>query len=137
MKMFKLFLALLLVAAFMPLNPALASREVSAKEARQMMLKKALGHQTAANGVVSAEKHRLTTVKAARLMFGKKASGVDFNDPVDKWLWFWIFAWGIALVLQVLAWGISGWGVGWLSYLFWVAGTVCAVVWILKKFGNM
>lgn len=67
--------------------------------------------------------------------------GVDFSDPVNKWMWYWIFAWGAAIVVSILAWGIlsstvSGFGIlGLLSSLLWLAGTVSLVIWLVKKFG--
>lgn len=67
--------------------------------------------------------------------------GVDFSDPVNKWMWYWIFAWGAAIVVSILAWGIlsstvSGFGIlGLLSSLLWLAGTISLVIWLVKKFG--
>jgi len=60
---------------------------------------------------------------------------VDFNDPVDKWMWFWIFAWGLGLAASLLA-GIVGLGFFWfLSSVFFVFGFVALVLWLVKKFG--
>lgn len=56
-----------------------------------------------------------------------KALG-GLNDPVDKWFWFWIIGWGAAILLTF---SISTW---YLSSLFWLAGTVCGIIWIVKKF---
>lgn len=56
-----------------------------------------------------------------------KALG-GLNDPIDKWFWFAIIGWGAAILLTF---SISTW---YLSSLFWLAGTVCAVIWIVKKF---
>jgi hypothetical protein len=57
---------------------------------------------------------------------------IDFNDPVEKWMWFWIFGWGIAVVLSTFLWS----SVVYLPGLFWAAGTVCLIIWIVKKFGS-
>ena len=53
--------------------------------------------------------------------------GVDFSDPVDKWMWFWIFGWGLAILLGLVGLGTLGWIVG-------VAGTVALILWLVKKF---
>ena len=54
-------------------------------------------------------------------------AGVDFSDPVDKWMWFWIFGWGLAILLGLVGLGTLGWIVG-------VAGTVALILWLVKKF---
>ncbi|MFQ5447497.1 MAG: hypothetical protein ACE5FF_11235 [Saprospiraceae bacterium] len=77
-----------------------------------------------------------------------KALGIDLSDPVDKWMWYWIFGWGAALVLYIIASAIAtgsvysgGFGIAVLfAYLGWIAGlfgTVALVIWLLKKFGDM
>jgi len=35
--------------------------------------------------------------KRMEKMNAKANAGIDFDDPVDKWMWFWIFAWGLGL----------------------------------------
>jgi hypothetical protein len=58
------------------------------------------------------------------------------NDPVDRWFWFWIGGWGIGLLLTILTGGmLASGGIGILWFLFFVAGSVSLVVWLLKKFG--
>ncbi len=98
----------------------------------------------AAKALVKADKHLLKSEKqqyrAEKRMawFSKvinqkmaksqnKALG-GLNDPIDKWFWFAIIGWGAAILLTF---SISTW---YLSSLFWLAGTVCAVLWIVKKF---
>jgi len=51
--------------------------------------------------VVAKFEKRITKINAKRAAKGKPQ--IDFSDPVDKWMWFWIFAWGGALVLSILA----------------------------------
>jgi hypothetical protein len=81
--------------------------------------------------------------------------GVDFSDPVKKWLWFWVFGWAAALVLIIIAgvvvvgtastvasggtttgggFGVAGilYLLGWLCGLF---GTISLIVWFIKKNG--
>jgi hypothetical protein len=56
----------------------------------------------------------------------KKA--IDLKDPVNKWMWFWIFGWGASIVLLALP------GVWILSSLAGLFGTVSLVIWLVKKF---
>ena len=74
-----------------------------------------------------------------------KGQDVDFSDPVDKWMWFWIFGWGAAIVLSIVASAIvvgtaftGGFGFGALLFLVaWLAGlfgTVSLIIWLVKKF---
>lgn len=53
---------------------------------------------------------------------------VDFNDPVDRWLWFGIFGLGIAVVLSFFA-------SGGLAGLIALLALACLVVWIVKRSG--
>ena len=92
--------------------------------------------------IVKFEK-RLDKVNAKRARKGK--AGVDFSDPVKKWMWFWIFGWAAAIILAVVAGVIAvgtltggGFGiaavialVGWLAGLF---GTVSLIIWLIKMF---
>ncbi len=70
--------------------------------------------------------------------------GVDFSDPVNKWLWFAIFGWGAGIILYIVAYALigaslySGFGLfgvfsllGALASLF---GSISFVVWLIKKF---
>lgn len=99
----------------------------------------------------------ITTVSAEQMKINKKAftmqrreakathlfskSGIDLQDPVNKWMWFWILGWGAGLVLSIIAaatisTGSIGsfgliWGLATLAYLF---GTISLIVWLVKKF---
>jgi len=80
-----------------------------------------------------SEKTSLKTTKRMERMAKKleriahrHGAEVDFNDPVDKWLWFGLFGLGIGIVVAIL--GLGGVG-GLIGFL----GVVCLVVWILKK----
>ena len=59
---------------------------------------------------------------------------VDFEDPVDKWMWFWIFGWGAGLVLSILSLATLGGFLGVLGLLAWTFGTVALIIWLVKKF---
>ncbi len=70
--------------------------------------------------------------------YGEDAA-IDFDDPVKKWMWFWIFGWAGGLLLWILSWtvltsgGIGSFGVlGLLGSLAWLFGTVCLVIWLVK-----
>jgi len=58
---------------------------------------------------------------------GKRIIG-GFDDPVDKWFWYWMIAWGGAIVFAVV-------GVGIIVGLLALAGIAFAVIWILERFG--
>ena len=57
--------------------------------------------------------------------------GVDTSDPVNKWLWFAIFAWVAAVVFYILASFTAG-AFWYLGYLASLAGTIFFVIWLLK-----
>jgi hypothetical protein len=98
-------------------------------------------------------KKEFTTQKKMNKMerfFAKK--GIDFSDPVKKWLWFWLFGWLAAIVFYILAavtavsTAVSATGTvtagGGIAVVFGILGLLCAlgagvcfVVWLIKKFG--
>ena len=60
---------------------------------------------------------------------------VDFDDPVDKWMWFWIFSWGLALAAGFVSlFALSGL-FGFISAAFAVFGFIALVLWLVKRFG--
>jgi len=71
----------------------------------------------------------------------KKLAAVDLNDPVKKWMWFWIFGWGAALILSILAVSIASGGIaggGILSLVSGIAGlfgTISLIIWLVKLLG--
>lgn len=103
-----------------------ASQRATPEQLPVALLKKAV-ERTSAQPDRRLEK-RLEK-KATRLL--KKLSrraAIDLNDPVEKWMWFWLLAWGGGLVLSVL-------GLGWLGWLLFVGGTVCLVIWLVRRSG--
>lgn len=73
-----------------------------------------------------------------KVMKKKYDAGIDFQDPVNKWMWFWIFGWGAGLLLSIIgaATLFSTGGFIWiLGSLCWLFGTVSLVIWLVKKFG--
>lgn len=87
----------------------------------------------------AAKKQKRFEKRMAKVKDFMEKKGVDFTDPVDKWLWFAIFGWGAAILLSIILsiapWGF--WTVGWLISIVGLAATVCFVIWLLKKFGDM
>ncbi len=87
---------------------------------------------------------RIDKINAKRAKKGK--AGVDFSDPVKKWMWFWIFGWAAGLLLSIVAGiiaagsvttgnisGLGGAGVVWLlASLCWLFGTVSGIIWLIK-----
>ena len=74
-------------------------------------------------------------------LFAKR--GIDLQDPVNKWMWYWIFGWGAGIVLSILATAtistgsVGSFGVLWLlASLCWLFGTVSLIVWLVKKFAK-
>jgi len=69
--------------------------------------------------------------RMAKFQAKMEKKGVDFSDPVDKWLWFAIFGWGAAIVLTILSYAIAIFAL--LSWLAWSFGGVSFIVWLIKK----
>lgn len=144
MKTIRFTLTLLVFALLLPATASHASVEVSAKQARTEMVKKAAGQKGQLIKALKAERKQARKAK----WFAKKGQRVDFSDPVDKWMWFWIFGWGAGLVLYILAVAIasggiySGTGFGFaailatFSWLAWLFGSVALIIWLVKKFGG-
>ena len=83
------------------------------------------------------KKEQRRAKRAAKYQKFMGKQGVDFADPVEKWMWFWIFSWGGALIFTLIAAPISG-GAAWffwfISTLLWIFGTVALVIWLVNKF---
>jgi len=141
MKTIRITLSMLVFALLLPATASRASEEVSSSEARLEMVKKAAGQQDQLAKTFKAEK------KASKFKLFKKGNRVDFSHPVDKWMWFWIFGWAAGLLLSIIAAAVTTGGIysgsfgagavlftfAWLAWLF---GSVCLVVWLVKKFGG-
>ena len=94
-----------------------------------------------AKSIQKAERKEFRTQKriamVQRFMAKKMAKkAIDFQDPVNKWLWFGIFGWGAGLLLWIIAGSVLSGGIGLLASLCWLFGTVAFVIWLVKKFGN-
>ncbi|RMD69394.1 MAG: hypothetical protein D6818_10380 [Bacteroidetes bacterium] len=72
----------------------------------------------------------------------ERPEAIDLQDPVKKWMWFWILGWGAAIVLYILASvlvvGTAGAGFGVATLLSLLGsicglfGTVSLVMWLVK-----
>lgn len=125
---FTLFFAALLM--LIPFTATQASEAVSAKEARENVIKK-MSENTSTT--MATEGFMAKKVAKVAKWFNKKGGKIDFQDPVNKFLWYAIVLWAGALVLSILAFGPGIYFLSWIAYLLWLAGSVCFVVWILKK----
>lgn len=111
------------------------------QNATQMEVAKASSQAMTKAEVKEIKKEQRKVERIERIQKKLQKYGVDFSDPVNKWMWYWIFAWGAAIVVSILAWGVlsssvGGFGIlGLLSSLLWLAGTVSLVIWLVKKFG--
>ncbi|MBK7410233.1 MAG: hypothetical protein IPJ40_20555 [Saprospirales bacterium] len=57
--------------------------------------------------------------------------GVDTSDPVNKWLWFAIFAAVGAIVFSILG-AFTVYGLWYIGYLLWTAASIFFLIWLLK-----
>ncbi|MDX2134222.1 MAG: hypothetical protein SFV52_05535 [Saprospiraceae bacterium] len=99
-----------------------ASTEVDAKTARKEVVKK-----TALN-LKSLQKDLNFTARVKKKMSAD--TPIDFQTEPDRWMWFWIFSWGIAAILSIIFYSSAFW----LPSLFWLAGTVFLIIWLVQKF---
>ena len=51
---------------------------------------------------------------------------VDFNDPVQKWLWYGLVGIGASIVLGILS-------ISWLAGIAGLLGVICLVIWLVKQ----
>lgn len=133
MRTVQIMMAIIAIAFFAPIQLS-ASTAVSAKESREVIVKKVIEQKE----IILTEKLASSKLmkKAKRLsQFFGKGDKVDFESEPDRWMWFWIFGWAAAIVLSVM--GVFFLPIAYLGWLCGVAGTVCLVIWLLKKTGNM
>lgn len=99
-----------------------ASQQVSAKEMRKELVKKASQQK-------DALKKGEASLKASAKFKGGKLD-IDFKDDTERWLWFGLTSLAIAILLSILFWG----GIFFLPGLFWTVGIICLLIWLVKKF---
>lgn len=126
------------LALLLPKTPAQASTAVSTEEAKTELVKKVAAHQDVFKADIKKELRAAKKMAKAQKQMGKEdGSSVDFSDPVQKWFWFWIFGWGVAILFSILAGAAGIGGLWWIGYLAGIFGTVSLIIWLIKKFGGM
>ena len=122
-------------------NTANASVAVSDAQTNEALQLKASEHKNSLGDILMSKIEKRMEKKVAKFqkrMAKKMADGqkVDFQTEPDKWMWFWIFGWGAGFLLYSFGYFIAApfW---YLGYLCMLAGTVCLIVWLLKKSGSM
>ena len=76
--------------------------------------------------------------RVAKMQKKAAAQDIDFSDDTQKWMWFWIFGWALAIILPIIGVAIGGLGgfgiLSVLGLLLGLFGTVSLVIWLVKKF---
>jgi hypothetical protein len=141
MKTFRTLVSLAIFCALcFSVAPVKASIAVSEETAKEMLSQKVSAQQTESPTFAQEMNKRMAKkmAKIEKKISKKLAKGnaIDFNDPINKWMWFWLLGWAAGFVLYSMGWFIAApfW---YLGYLCMLAGTACLVVWLLKKSGNM
>lgn len=118
-------LACLALTVFAPIQTE-ASVAVSKQEMRTGMAEKMRDNPNSVfknNKKVSKRMNRIAKRIERKML--KHGMDVDFNDPVDKWLWFGLFGLGIAILMSFFDLGIGG--------LIAFLAIVCLVIWVVKR----
>lgn len=116
------------VCSTSPLTTADASVSVEPQEARAVLAEKMRHNpQTSLKANSKAGKRLTRLAKRIERKLLKRGAQVDFDDPVDKWLWFGVFGLGLAILLSLLT---SSAGIGGLIAL---GAIVCLVIWVIKR----
>lgn len=139
MKTSKLFGVLVLTFTLVfSYTTAMATNAVSAKETRKEVLKKVLEQKGDQFAEKLTEAKMMKKATKASKFLNKKFGGdkVDFQSEPDRWMWFWLLGWAAGFVLYTIGWFTFApfW---YLGYLCWLGGTICLIIWLLKKTGNM
>jgi hypothetical protein len=121
-----LFLAAIFALCCSNATPALANTLVSNEEAaiQWQEIQKASGIADFKQETNKSSRLERWIAKKALKKMAKKAP-VDFDDPVEKWLWYGIFGLGLAVVISAFSLGVSG--------LIAFLAVVCLVVWLIKQ----
>jgi Flp pilus assembly protein TadB len=134
MRTVQIIMAIIAFAFFAPIQLS-ASTAVSAKESREVIIKKVMEQKETVLTEKLASSKLMKKAKRLSQFFGK-GEQIDLKSEPDKWMWFWIFGWSAAILLSIM----SVFTFGAFAYLGWlcgVAGTVCLIIWLLKKTGSI
>lgn len=102
-----------------------ATQSVAPAEMRLELLEKTERSISTSKSGKKVEKRFLRLEKRLNRMAGNSATGPDFTDPVEKWLWFGIIGLGLALLFSLVSFGLAG--------VVGFAAIVCLVIWIIKR----
>ena len=69
-------------------------------------------------------------VQKAKLFVAKKLLAIDITDS-SQMLRYWLICWAIGLLLSIVGWFTFGL-LSYIGYLFWLVGSVCAVLWLVS-----
>jgi len=116
-----IFLMLVFVA-----NPLMAvNKPIKESTASAAMMKKDL----TAKQIKKLDKFEKKLEKRkAKLESKGKNAGIDLEDPVEKWMWFWIFGWGAALAISFFDIFINFGLLTFLGAALWVFGLVALIL---------
>jgi hypothetical protein len=107
---------------------------------------------TEKKGLVAKFTAKVADAKAKFLAKKLAKPGMDFSDPVKKWLWYAVCSWIAGLIIAIVGGVITaasvassvttgaatGIGIGgilaFLGWLIFLAGSVFFIIWLVKKF---
>ena len=141
-KSISLFLFLLFAIGSMAVVPPTESEKANETKT-EILSKKEIKKQ--ARQEKRMERHQKRMAKIQEWL-NNKGLDIDLQDPVEKWMWFWIFSWGAGLILGIIAAASITGGIysgsfgiaallGTIGWLCWLAGLAFLVIWLVKKFG--
>lgn len=121
---FLLTCLIFLVFNSMPLNATVAiSKEEMQAGFMEKMRTQPEGFSKITDKKTEKRLKRLT--KRLEHIAEKAGTQVDFNDPVDRWLWFGVFGLGIAIFFSFIQVGLGG--------IVAFLAIICLVIWIVKR----
>ncbi len=130
MKTLKFYL-FLTVSAIIFSQPLMAATYViNPADGSEQSVTKSKSNQEAAKELKKQFKQEKKMAKMEKFL---SKLGIDFSDPVQKWLWLAIIAGGIAVILYILGYFIPFIWI--ISYLAWLAAVVFLILWLVKMLG--
>lgn len=114
-----IILYLLICISIIPPFSAQATQSAPAAEVRLKIMEKAEHCLSSGQSGQKIEK------RLHRLEKRLGQPGIDFTDPINKWLWFGLLGIGLALLFSIVSFGLAG--------LVGFAAIVCLVIWVIKR----
>ncbi len=59
---------------------------------------------------------------------------IDLRDHTEKWMWYWIMGWALGALITIPAVITGSSLISLTASLFFLAGAVCLIIWLVKKF---